>query len=112
MSQPVLLKVYGGLKPASPGLHEALLQIAATAQPSENACVALAGDMASLSFEGIYFPLEETLAAIREYASEETRGRLDVLDIENWTLCRHEINGREISARSRALNNVLDYSGF
>jgi hypothetical protein len=65
MSQPVLLKVYGGFMPASPRLHEALRQIAATALPAENVCVALDGDMASLSFEGIYFPLEETLEAIR-----------------------------------------------
>lgn len=112
MSQPVLLKVYGGFMPASPRLHEALRQIAGTALPAENVCVALDGDMASLSFEGIYFPLEETLEAIREYANEETRGRLGVLDIENWTLCRHEINGKEISARSQGLNSVLDYSGF
>ncbi len=56
--------------------------------------------------------MRETLEAIREYANEETRGRLDVLDIENWTLCRHEINGKEISARSQGLNSVLDYSGL
>lgn len=112
MSQPVLLKVYGGFKPASHKLHDALRQIAARAQPSENLCVALAGDMASLSFEGIYFPLQETLAAIRECADDKTVGRLDVLDIENWTICRHEIKGREIGTHSQNLNNVLDYSGF
>ena len=40
MSQPVLLKVYGGFHAGLPRLHEALRQIAATALPAENVCVA------------------------------------------------------------------------
>lgn len=112
VSQPVLLKVYGGFKPASTALCAALAQIAASALPAENACVNLAGDLCSLSFEGIYFPIEEALTAIREHADAKTDGRLDVLDLENWTLCRHEIGGGKISTHSQGLNNVLDYSGF
>lgn len=112
MSQPVLVKVYGGLKPVSVLLRKNLRHILETACPAENANLSYNGDMCVISFEGIYFPLEEILAEVCQNADDDTSGRLDVLDIENWKLCRHEINGREIHARDNCLNNVLDYSGF
>lgn len=112
MSQPVLVKVYGGLKPVSGPLRDNISHILAAACPPENASLSCTGDMCAISFEGIYFPLGEFLAEIRQNADEETKGRLDVLDLENWKLCRHEINGREINTRCNGLNNALDYSGF
>lgn len=112
MSQPVLVKVYGGFKPAAPDLAQALESEINKAIPSENAHVSLAGDLCALSFEGIYFPLDEILEAIERHATSMTGGRLDVLDLENWRLYRHEIADGKMEVHQNNLDNVLDYSGF
>lgn len=112
MSQPTLIKAYGGFKPASPALAHALEDELGKAIPGENANISCTGDMCVLSFEGIYFPLDEILGAIAEYSTPMTGGRLDVLDMENWRLYRHEIAGGKIDVHENSLDNVLDYSGF
>lgn len=112
MSQPVLVKVYGGFRPVTQEFHDALAVCLAEALPTGNALVGLRDEMCVISFEGVYFPLEAVLAAIARHALPETRGRLDYLDLENWRLYRHELAEGALCGNEADLNHVLDYSGF
>lgn len=110
MSQPVLIKTYGNIYPASKELLRELAARMQDAIPAGNVTVAN-GDMLLLSFEGIYFPLEEVLAGIERHITGQSAGKLDYLDLEAWRLTRFRIENGKISSSSAPLNNVLDYSG-
>lgn len=110
MTQPILLKVYGGLRPVSAALHAAISEIAFAAMPSE-ASILLDGEWLEISFEGIYFPVDELIMAIETAEITNLNGKIDVLDIENWQLRRFLIVDSRIEMRATSLNNVLAYSG-
>lgn len=113
MPRDPLCKVYGHVYPVTEALHAALEQAVAGAladDPSE-AVLCREGDMDRISFEGVYFPEEEVLAALRQHLGPDMQGKLDYLDLENWRMRRHRfVQGRIVSS-SAPLNNVLDYSG-
>lgn len=112
MSQPVLLKVYGNLHPADAADLEALtLASASCVQEGGDAVVTLAGDLLRISFEGLFFPVDDVLEALAALLKPGQKGKLDVLDLEAWRLTRHLIADGRISSRSAPLNNVLDFSG-
>lgn len=112
MSQPVLLKVYGNFFPANNLLFQQLTRICASAVSQEQAVVFLEGDLLRISFEGIYFPMDEVLGVFQDFFTPEGRGKLDYLDLENWRMTRYLFKDGKISSSSTPLNNVLDYSGF
>ena len=112
MSQPVLLKVYGNLYPADAADLEALSRASASCvQEGSDAVVTLAGDLLRISFEGLFFPVDDVLAALAAILKPEQKGKLDVLDLEDWRLTRHLFAEGRISSRSAPPNNVLDFSG-
>lgn len=111
MAQPVMLKVYGNLWPASPQLKDRLSMLCTSCLPPESQIVELDVDLLRISFEGIFFPLKEVLDCIKPSLENNTRGKLDVLDLEAWTLQRHIFANGKITCRSAPLNNILDYSG-
>ncbi len=112
MSQPVLVKVYGGFRPVTPEFHAALTSALEGAIPADHIHIGLDGAMCVMSFEGVYFPLEDVLTAICRHAPRDATGRLDYIDLENWRLWRHEFAKGELSCHDADLNHVLDYSGF
>lgn len=100
----ILVKVYGNIYPAGSDMLRSLQALCGEA-------VELEGDLLRLSFEGIWFPLEDVLEALRSRLTPACQGKLDYLDLEAWTLTRHIFTGTEITISSAPLNNVLDYSG-
>ena len=112
MSQPVLLKVYGGLSPCSTGDLTRLEPICGQALPLEEPPLTLRGTLLLLSFEGIFFPLDELLQELANLLRPQMRGKIDYLDLENWRLSRYLVHDGVLSSNSVPLNNVLDYSGF
>ena len=112
MRQPPL-KVYGHVYPIDDAFYAALAEACADAMPDTDDLPVLErdGDMARISFEGAYFPVEEALAAIRAHLRQEHQGKLDVLDLDGWRLHRHTFAQGGIESHSAPLNNVLDYSG-
>ena len=100
----ILVKVYGNIYPADSAMFQSLQAICGEA-------VEMEGDLLRLSFEGIWFPLEDVLAALRPCLKSDCQGKLDYLDLEAWTLVRHTFAGTEIQLSRAPLNNVLDYSG-
>ena len=113
MSRQPLLKVYGHIYPVDDSLYAALETACANAMPDEDDIPVLErdGDMARISFEGAYFPLDDVLAALTAHVRAEHQGKLDVLDMEGWRLIRHTFAKGRIEVHSAPLNNVLDYSG-
>lgn len=112
MSQPVLLKVYGNLYPADAAAHAVLARACATCVPDgTDEVVTLEGDLVRISFEGLFFPVDEVLEALAATLKPEQKGKLDVLDLEAWTLTRHLFADGRIVSRAAPLNNVLDFSG-
>ncbi|MDE7371665.1 MAG: hypothetical protein K2N07_08010 [Desulfovibrio sp.] len=111
MSQPVLLKVYGNLFPADEADREALAQACAGRVPADGEAVLREGDLVRISFEGLYFPVEDVLEAIAARLKPGQQGKLDVLDLEAWRLTRHLFAEGRITSRTAPLNNVLDFSG-
>lgn len=85
--------------------------ICADALPPDREIVALEDNLLRISFEGIYFPVEDVLAYIGENMEPDWSGKLDVLDLEAWTLDRHVFQGGAMRHGHAPLNNVLDYSG-
>ncbi|MBD5539031.1 MAG: hypothetical protein HDQ94_03410 [Desulfovibrio sp.] len=112
MSQPVLVKVYGNLFPAGEADREALARACAGRAPAgDGEAVFLEGDLVRISFEGLYFPVEDVLEAIAARLTPAQQGKLDVLDLEAWRMTRHLFAGGRITSRAAPLNNVLDFSG-
>ena len=70
------------------------------------------GPLVLVSFEGLYFPVEEAAGCIKRHLTRETTGKMDVLDLENWTITRFTLQGGFMQERSGSLNNALDFNGF
>lgn len=113
MMREPLLKVYGHVHPISDAFYADLDAACADAlaDDADEPVLCRKGDMARVSFEGVYFPVDEVLAALARHLRPEHQGKLDVLDLENWRLTRHLFDQGRIRSSSAPLNNVLDYSG-
>ena len=113
MSREPLLKVYGHVFPVTDAFYEDLARACADALPDADDIPVLEkdGDMARISFEGMYFPVDEVLEALARHLGPEHKGKLDVLDMDGWRLTRHVFEAGRINSSSAPLNNVLDYSG-
>ncbi len=111
----VLIKVYAAFWPAAEACLAAVRQAGSTALGhEEEEWVLLEGTLLRISFEGIHFPLDEVLEALDRHLPPDVEGKLDVLDLDGWTLTRYlrrtTPEGGFASSR-RSLNHVLDYSG-
>ena len=102
-------KAYGNVVPASPALRDAVCAVCADWGLAD--CVELEGDILRISFEGVFFPQEDVVEAIRPYLTGESSGRLDVFDLEGWRMTRATFAGTEVRLASSGLNDVLAYSG-
>ncbi len=112
----ILLKVYGHLYPTTAADEEALRAATsgAIADPvsADVPLIARTKDLLTISFEGIYFPLAEVMCALKALLRPEQTGKLDVLDVDAWSMCRYRFNKGHIEEHAADLNAVLDYSGF
>lgn len=112
MSQPVLIKVYGNLFPADETIFKALLASASLAFPLESAPLSLEGDLLLISFEGVFFPINDLFECLEGLLKPGMAGKVDYLDLENWEMTRYLIEDGKISHNTVGLNHVMDYSGF
>ncbi len=106
----ILIKVYGHIWPTNSVLAEALISVIPNAEQMDDP-IELEGDLLRISFEGIYFPLDDVMEVIHKFLNEKSQGKLDYIDLEAWTLTRHTINGTQVDTGQRSLNDVMDYSG-
>ncbi|MEG2140831.1 MAG: hypothetical protein RRY20_08610, partial [Bilophila sp.] len=59
----------------------------------------------------VFFPLEDVLAALTPFASLALSGKIDVIDMEGWTLTRATFTNGDVRVSTVGLNHVLAYSG-
>lgn len=111
MSQPTLLKVYASLERAPFELFEEAKKICQQACPAENARASMDGNTLLISFEGIWFPHDEILEMIERRLTPDQKGKMDILDLEEWKMTRYVFQDGGIKEKASPLNNVLDYSG-
>ncbi len=114
--RPILVKVYGNLYPVN---EECFLQCekVLSAWNIENIDTALSfeKDMLQFSFEGDYFPCDEISEILIEIhnKSSQTQGKLDCINIEDWTLTRHFFNlATPHRVNTASLNNALEKQTF
>ena len=96
-------KTYGHLFPADQHIADAVG--AALSDWNIPECTELEGDIFRISFEGVFFPLDDVEASVGEDLD------LDLIDMEAWTLTRAAFSGTEITVKTVGLNHVLAYSG-
>ena len=104
--RPVIVKAYGALSPAA---EEALLAVRAVLEdwyiPE---AVELKGDMLRISYEGDAFPDVEVVEAIRPFLRADSEGKLDILDLEGWTLHRYFFNDGQLRDHQVTLDKALE----
>ncbi len=116
--QNVLVKVYGFLEsPDRQGLENCLiaLQEICTNWYLDSDIIELDGNIMTFSFEGTHFPVDDIAKELQKYISEQSKGKLDYLDLENWTLTRffldfeHNKNqfGQGLYYRKSSLNHAI-----
>lgn len=107
--QHEVCKVYGHLYPATYEMFEAVETMLYHWRITE--CVEFDGDLLQISFEGICFPVEDTLDIFHSYLTSNSKGKLDILNLEEWTLFRTVFDGKKVKESKVSLNAVLAYSG-
>lgn len=113
----VMIKIYAAFHPADEALFSKLAGQGDAAIPIGEEWLFLEKDLIRVCFEGLYFPLEETLDILGEWLPKNAQGKLDYLDLEEWKLTRYtleyseELHKNIFKVQQKGLNSVLDYSG-
>ena len=109
----VLIKVYAGLHPADAACADSVRQAGADAMhDSSDPWLFHACDLLRISFEGVYFPEDDVLAALEVCLPAHACGKMDVLDLDAWELRRYAREDGTFRLSRRNLNAVLDYAGL
>lgn len=106
----ILCRVWGNLVPADDKICNVVNDIMRDWCLSP--CAKLDGDILNFFYEGVVFPLDEILEKIQLALDLESSGKIDLCDLEKWTLTRATFQGKKILLASSGLNNVLAYSGY
>ena len=106
----ILVKVYAGLHPADAACADVVRRAGAAALGNSEAWLVHERDLLRISFEGLYFPEDEVIAALDAYLPAQAQGKLDVLDLEDWELRRYAREDGSFRMVRRDLNQVLEYS--
>ncbi len=109
MSRAPLIKVYASLYPAGTAALDAVSTVL-NSWYVEGA-VDLAGDLLRISHEGEYFPTEDVVEALTPFLCEESRGKLDEIDLEAWTLRRWFFDHGRLMSRKASLDQALESCG-
>lgn len=105
--RPVIVKAYGALSPATEETFEAVRAVLESWLIEEDA-VELVGDMVTIAYEGDAFPDDEVVDALRPFFCGKSWGKLDVMDLEAWTLHRYTFTGGQLTDHTATLDKALD----
>lgn len=116
MSCPnVLVKVYGNLYPVTASLYGQVQEVCRSGCIVENTDIPVVeqcGDLLRISYEGPFFPLDDLLESLAPRLEAGMQGKIDYIDLEDWTLTRHTIDGASLRVSSAPLNNIMDHAGL
>lgn len=105
--RPIIIKAYGALSPATQETYEAVSAVLESWLMDTDA-LELKGDMLTIGYEGDAFPDDEVVEALSPFFSEQSWGKLDIIDLEAWTLRRYTFTGGQLSEHSATLDKALD----
>ena len=114
--RPITAKVYAAFFPADEEMRKAVEAAGVEAVGLDPARICLEGNILRISWEGVYFPVEEVLAILAASLGAEAEGKLDAIDLDAWTLTRHTLhreagNQAVFITHTRGLDHILAYSG-
>lgn len=102
--EQIIIKVYGSITPANQAMLNAVQNIA-------EGSISLDGDVLLISHEGMYFMIDECIDALKPLMDKDCEGRIDYIDMDEWTLSRYWIHGGLVTHSTVGLNQVMAYSG-
>ena len=105
--RPVIVKAYAGFSPATEETLEAVRSVLRSWFMDED-IAELSGDLLSISYEGDAFPDDEIVDALKPFLCEKSWGKLDLIDLEAWTLRRYTFTGGRLTEHSATLDKALD----
>ncbi|WP_156908090.1 hypothetical protein [Desulfovibrio cuneatus] len=107
------LKVYAAFAPVPASMEGVLAPLGAQAiTENDDPWMWVEGDTLRISFEGVYFPVEDVVEALEANLPPACTGKLDVLLLDDWELHRYVWQGGAFVVGKRSLNHVLSYSGL
>ena len=107
----ILVKVYAGLHPTDAACVDAVRRAGAEAlHDSGEDWLVHDRDLLRISFEGLYFPEDEVIAALDACLPMQAQGKLDVIDMEGWELRRYMREDGAFRLLRRDLDQILEYS--
>lgn len=83
----IIVKAYGWLEPADKESLQAVKPILQSWYIED--AMYLEDGALRLSYEGEYFPHEEIAEALYPFLNEQSKGKMDIIDLEAWTLQRY-----------------------
>ena len=104
--RPVLVKAYGALSPATEETLRAVRTVLEDWYIPD--AVELKGDLLRISYEGDVFPDGEVVEALRPFLCDESEGKLDILDLEAWTLHRYFFAYGRLRDHTATLDKALE----
>lgn len=104
--RPVIVKAYGGFSPATEETLDAVRAVLEDWFISD--AVELEGDLLRISYEGEAFPDEDVVEALKPFFCEKSEGRLDILDLEAWTLHRYFFSYGRLRDHTATLDKALE----
>ncbi|MBQ8172580.1 MAG: hypothetical protein IJ034_01390 [Mailhella sp.] len=105
--RPVIIKAYGALSPASEETLQAVRAVLETWFIEEDAAE-LNGNMVTIGYEGDAFPDDEVVDALKPYLCDTSWGKLDIIDLEAWTLHRYTFTNGQLSDHTATLDKAMD----
>ena len=109
----IQIKVYAAFTPVSASMAGVLAPLGTQAITEEDApWLWVEGDTLRISFEGVYFPVEDVVEALEGNLPPTCKGKLDVLLLDDWELHRYVWQEGAFVLGKRSLNHVLSYSGL
>lgn len=105
--RPVIIKAYGALSPAGEEAYEAVRSVLESWFLDTDA-VELVGDMVTIGYEGDAFPDDEVVDALKPFLCETSWGKLDIIDLEAWTLRRYSFAKGQLTDHTATLDKALD----
>lgn len=70
----------------------------------------LEDNLLQITHEGDYFPHEDVAMVLAKYISKESKGKLDIIDLEEWTLLRFFLDAEHNSVLLKNEHEKLPYS--
>lgn len=105
---PVIVKAYGWLKPANEDCAKALEHVLESWYISN--AIETDGPLLRIAHEGVHFPAEDIMLAMVPFLGTQSEGKLDVLNLEDWTLTRYTWPGGIWQRRESSLDRALEKS--